>query len=217
MSLRRTLIALPVAAAASVALAGPAAAAPATGLTHVECVGTGKACTARVNLAGGASDLRVAVVLRKRGMRLVSAQPSSPALAGSYAISDQVRRDFNKEYVFTLDAVESIPSGSSLVLRFAAPAKQKSRIVRCKGDAEQCVAKVPIGGGASNRKVVVQLPGTDMALASVSPSSSSLEGAYEISNQKLRTGGSEYVFTLSAAQATPAGAYLKIAFEQAIR
>jgi hypothetical protein len=55
-----------------------------------------------------------------------------------------------------------------------------------------------------------------MALASVTPNRSSLEGAYDISNQKLRTGGSEYVFTLSAAQATPAGSYLKVAFEQAI-
>ena len=61
------------------------------------------------------------------------------------------------------------------------------------------------------------LPDTDMALASVSPSSSTLEDAYEISNQKLRSGGSEYVFTLSAARATPAGAYLKVVFEQAIR
>ena len=113
--------------------------------------------------------------------------------------------------------MEAAPSGSTLVLRFAAPSKQKAQIVRCKGNAEKCVAKVPIGGGASNRKVVVQLPSADMALASVSPSSPSLEGAYEISNQKLRTGGSEYVFTLSAAQATPAGAYLKIGFEQAIR
>jgi len=89
MTLRRTILALPVAVAAAAALAGPAAAAPATGLVHVDCVGTGKACTAQVNLAGGASDLRVAVVLKKRGMRLVSAQPSAPSLAGSYAISDQ--------------------------------------------------------------------------------------------------------------------------------
>ena len=217
MSLRRTLIALPVAVAASAALAGPAAAAPATGLVHVECAGTGKACTARVNLAGGASNLRVAVVLKKRGMRLVSAKPSSSTLAGSYAISDQVRRDFNKEYVFTLNAVESAPAGSAVVLKFAAPAKQRAQIVRCKGNAEACVAKVPIGGGASNRKVVVQLPGTDMALASVAPSSPTLEGAYEIADQKLRTGGSEYVFTLSADQATPAGSYLRVAFEQSVR
>ena len=217
MTLRRTITALPIALAAAAALAGPAAAAPATGLVHVDCVGNGKACTARVDLAGGASDLRVAVVLKQRGMRLVSAKPSSSALTGSYAISDQVRRDFGKEYVFTLDAVEATPPGSTLVLRFAAPAKQRAQIVRCKGDAETCVAKVPIGGGASNRKVVVQLPDTAMALASVSPSSPALEGAYEISNQKLRTGGSEYVFTLSAARATPAGAYLKVVFEQAIR
>ena len=218
MSLRRTLIALPVALVGAAALAGPAAAAaPATGLIHVDCVGNGKACTARVNLAGGASNLRVAVVLKKRGMRLVSAQPSSPSLAGSYAISDQVRRDFDKEYVFTLNAVEAAPSGSAVVLKFAAPAKrQKATIIRCKGNAEDCVAKVPIGGGASNRKVVVQLPDTNMALASVTPNRSSLEGAYSISNQKLRTGGSEYVFTLSAVQGTPAGSYLKVAFEQAI-
>ena len=76
---------------------------------------------------------------------------------------------------------------------------------------------MPIGGGASNRKVVVQLPGTDMALASVAPSSPSLAGAYAISGQKLRTGGSEYVFTLSADQATPAGSYLQIGFEQSVR
>ena len=69
----------------------------------------------------------------------------------------------------------------------------------------------------ANRKVVVQLPGTDMAPASVAPGSPTLEGAYEIADQKLRTGGSEYVFTLSADQATRAGSYLRVAFEQSVR
>ena len=77
--------------------------------------------------------------------------------------------------------------------------------------------RVPIGGGASNRKggrpAARHRHGALVGL----PQRPALEGAYEISNQKLRSGGSEYVFTLSAAQATPGRAYLKVVFEQAIR
>jgi hypothetical protein len=211
MLLRRpVLAALPVLALA--AAASPAAAAQQD--VHVTCKGGAQACTARVNLAGGASNERVVVALPGSKLRLVSAQPSSASLQGAYSVSDQASRAGGKEYVFTLNAVEAIPSGSALVLKFRKPAPASPQIVRCKGSATSCSAKVSIAGGASNRQVVIQLPATDLGLASVRPSSQTLRGAYSISDQRLRAGDSEYVLRLSAPQGTPSGSYLSFSFTQ---
>ena len=69
-----------------------------------------------------------------------------------------------------------------------------------------------LAGGASHKKVVVRLPDTDLRLASVRPNRSSLRGAYGLFGDRLRAGGSEYVFRLNAAQSTPRGSDLLLDF-----
>jgi pimeloyl-ACP methyl ester carboxylesterase len=84
--------------------------------------------------------------------------------------------------------------------------------VRCRGGPGLCRARVSLAGGASNKKVVVGLPDTDLGLSSVRPNRSSLRGAYGLFANRLRAGGSEYVFRLNAAQSIPRGSDLLLEF-----
>jgi hypothetical protein len=84
--------------------------------------------------------------------------------------------------------------------------------VRCRGGTNLCRARVSLAGGASNKKVVVRLPDTDLRLSSVRPNRSSLRGAYGLSANRLRAGGSEYVFRLNAAQSIRRGSDLILSF-----
>ena len=61
------------------------------------------------------------------------------------------------------------------VLRMVCPAA-----VRCRGDGDSCSARVSLAGGASNKKVVVDLTDTDLRLVSVRPNCRSLRGAYKL-------------------------------------
>lgn len=211
------MAALPLAALTSVAASG--AAAPASAEAHavrqstttVRCTGTATSCTATVSLAGGASNKRVVIQLPEAGMRLKSARPTSANLDGSYLISDQSSYAGGHRYAFTLSAAEA-PRGSALKLRFTRPSGSTPHIVRCTGSASLCRATIPLGGGASNRKVVVQLPATDLGLVAVKPSSRTLNGAYSMSRQHLRAGDSEYAFVLSAVQGAPRGSHLTLTF-----
>jgi pimeloyl-ACP methyl ester carboxylesterase len=87
--------------------------------------------------------------------------------------------------------------------------------VRCRGGADSCRARINLAGGASNKRVVIRLSDADLRLVSVRPNRRSLRGAYGISDQRLRAGGSEYVFRLNAAQSTRRGAYLILTFRAA--
>ena len=179
---------------------------------QVSCVGSATACTATVGLAGGASNEKVVIRLPAAGLRLVSAAPTSSELNGAYLVSDQAMQPGGRSYTFTLSAAEA-PARSALKFTFRKPptTTPTPTILRCTG-AMACTVKVPIGGGASNRRVVVQLPRLDLGLISVKPSSRTLRGAYSISDQRLRRHHSEYEFVLSAVQGTPAGSYLTMTF-----
>jgi hypothetical protein len=93
------------------------------------------------------------------------------------------------------------------VLRMVRPAT-----VRCRGGADSCRARVSLAGGASNKRVVVRLTDSDLRLVSVRPNRRSLCSAYGLLGQRLRVGGSEYVFRLNAAQSTRRGAHLTLTF-----
>jgi pimeloyl-ACP methyl ester carboxylesterase len=84
--------------------------------------------------------------------------------------------------------------------------------VRCGGGPESCRATVNLAGGASDKRVVIRLSDSDLRLVSVRPNRRSLRGAYGLSDQRLRAGGSEYVFRLNAVQSTRRGAYLTLTF-----
>ena len=49
--------------------------------------------------------------------------------------------------------------------------------VRCRGGRDSCRARLSLAGGASNKRVVIQLSDTDLRLASVGPNRGSLRGA----------------------------------------
>ncbi len=179
--------------------------------THVTCVGSATSCTATVSLAGGASNEKVSIALPDPGVRLESVKPTSSNLDGAYLVSDQARSANGRQYTFALSAAEA-PQGSALKFAFHTPGQRNAEIVRCTGGGATCTAQVGIGGGASNRLVVVQLPRTDLGLVSVRPSSSTLRGAYSLSDQRLRKGDSEYQLVLSAVEGTPAGSNLILTF-----
>ena len=89
--------------------------------------------------------------------------------------------------------------------------------VRCRGGADSCRARVRLAGGASDRRVVIRLPDSHLRLVSARPNRSSLRGAYGLSGERLRAGGSEYVFRLNAVQSTRPGAYLILRFRASQR
>src|SRR5262249_17843933 len=72
-------------------------------------------------------------------------------------------------------------------LRMVRPA-----VVRCRGGRDSCRARVRLAGGASNKRVVVELSDTDLRLVSVRPNRRSLRGAYGLFGNRLREGGSQY-------------------------
>jgi hypothetical protein len=84
--------------------------------------------------------------------------------------------------------------------------------VRCRGGGDSCRARVNLAGGASDKRMVIRLSDTDLRLVSVRPNRRALRGAYGLFGQRLRAGGSEYVFTLNAVQSTRRGAYLILTF-----
>jgi hypothetical protein len=84
--------------------------------------------------------------------------------------------------------------------------------VPCRARGGTCRASVSLAGGASDKKVVVGLTDTDLRLVSVRPNHRSLRGSYGLSGNRLRRGGSEYVFRLNAAQSTGADSKLILSF-----
>jgi hypothetical protein len=206
-----TLVATTASVPASAATTGHAPPAPARHVTHVSCKGTSTACTASVSLAGGASNERVAIVLPSTGLRLTGVKPNHRTLKGSYLVSDQHLRADGRTYAFTLNAARA-PRGSALTFTFRQAKAGSVTLVRCTGSAAHCHARIPIGGGASNKRYAVQLPATDLSLTSVRPSSHTLRGAYSLSRQHLSKGGSEYAFRLNAVQGAPRGSHLTLTF-----
>jgi hypothetical protein len=83
----------------------------------------------------------------------------------------------------------------------------------CVGAEEACSVKVPIGGGASNERIAVELTGTDMGEPTIDVDPE-YEGAYEIGDAEFTTGGSIYAFTLNAVESIPEGVELEMTFAQ---
>lgn len=178
----------------------------------VQCRGGSNSCTARVSLAGGAGNEPVVIRLSDTDLRLVSVRPNRPGLRGAYRLSHQRLRSGGSEFVVRLNAVQSIRRGSFLVFTFRVPGGGRATIVRCRGGSNACTARVGLAGGASNRRVVIQLTDSDLRLVSVRPNRASLRGAYSITRQRMRQGGSEYALTLNAVQSIRRGAFLIFRF-----
>lgn len=125
MRIRLQAAALVAAATAGLGVAAlPASAAPTTdaaALRTVACRGGSHLCRAKVSLAGGASNEQIVVRLTDTDLRLVSIRPNRSYLRGAYLVSGGHFRLGGSEYVFTLNAVQSIRVGSFLFLTFRAP------------------------------------------------------------------------------------------------
>jgi hypothetical protein len=104
----------------------------------------------------------------------------------------------------------SIPTGVGA--RGAKPPKGGSRIVKCRGSARSCQARISLAGGAHNRKIVIRLTDTNLALHSVKAPPRRKHAAYMLTDGKLVRGGSEYVVTLNAARSCPRGSHLILTF-----
>jgi hypothetical protein len=86
----------------------------------VQCRGGGNSCTARVSIAGGASNEKLVIELTDTDLALVSVKANRSSLRGAYGLSEHRFRLGGSEYVVTLNAVQSIPPGSFLTFTFRA-------------------------------------------------------------------------------------------------
>ena len=113
-----------VAAAVAVIVSGPASGAgpPAhqARTKTVQCRGGSNSCTARVSIAGGASNEKLVIELTDTDLALVSVKANRASLRGAYGLSEHRFVLGGSEYVVTLNAVQSIPSGSFLTFTFRA-------------------------------------------------------------------------------------------------
>ncbi len=85
----------------------------------VDCVGAEEACSAKIGLGGGRSDVVINVALTGTNMGAPTFTPSSADLKGAYEISDATFTTGGSVYSFTLNAVESIPDSGYVTLAFA--------------------------------------------------------------------------------------------------
>jgi len=99
----------------------------------------------------------------------------------------------------------------ALVGALAAPAAaQVSR--PCVGSDTICEATFSMSGGASNERLTVRLPDTNLRLLSVNATPGFVHGAYVLSRGRFSEGGSVYTTTLDAVQGMPRNARLMLTF-----
>ena len=104
----------------------------------------------------------------------------------------------------------SIPTG--LGRSGAKPPKGGTQVVKCRGNARSCLAKISLARGARNRKIVIQLTDTDLSLRSIKAPPRRKHAAYSLTNGRFVQGGSRYVVTLSAARSSRPGSQLTLRF-----
>jgi hypothetical protein len=95
----------------------------------------------------------------------------------------------------------------------AAPAGAAgSSTASCRGSATFCEATFSLAGGASNKRLTVQLTDTNLKLLAVNATPAFVHGAYRLFGGRFTTGGSVYTVGLDAVQGIPAGAKLIMTF-----
>lgn len=93
----------------------------------------------------------------------------------------------------------------------AAPASaQVSR--PCVGSDTICEATFSMSGGASNERLTVRLPDTNLRLLAVNANPAFAHGAYLLTRGRFSVGGSIYTATLDAVQGMPQNARLILTF-----
>lgn len=87
-----------------------------------------------------------------------------------------------------------------------------SATAACRGGERACTATFSLAGGASDKRLVVHLPGTNLKLVAHSVTPHWIAGAYALSRGGYSLGGSVYTTTLNAVQSIPRGAKLRLEF-----
>jgi hypothetical protein len=80
-----------------------------------------------------------------------------------------------------------------------------SATARCVGSEHLCGVSFSLVGGASNKRLTVNLPGTNMHVLNSFPIPLTLRGAYRLSGPRFSLGGSVYSVTLNAVGSIRAG------------
>jgi hypothetical protein len=95
----------------------------------------------------------------------------------------------------------AVPSASAQGARAAIG----SASARCVGSEHLCGVSFSLVGGASNKRLTVNLPGTNMHVLNTFAIPLSLRGAYRLSAPRFSLGGSVYSVTLNAVRAIRVG------------
>jgi hypothetical protein len=110
-----------------------------------------------------------------------------------------------------LACLAAIAAGA-LVAPSAAQAAGSQTVV-CKGSEARCTATISLAGGASDKTIRVELPGTSaLRLIGVSATPSYAAGAYDLYDPGYSLGGSLFTSKLSAVKSLPKGAKLRLRF-----
>jgi hypothetical protein len=102
--------------------------------------------------------------------------------------------------------------------------KRRTKVVRCRGTARRCRARVGIAGGAVNRKIVIRLPGRNLHLRSVKvfprriatiddERAAGSEQLYRFSDVRFKPRRRRFVVILNAAEWSPPGSHLIVKFK----
>jgi hypothetical protein len=83
---------------------------------------------------------------------------------------------------------------------------------RCVGSEHLCGVSFSLAGGASNKRLTVNLPGTNLHLLNRFATPLSVQGAYRLSAPRFSLGGSVYSVTLNAVASIRAPARLNLVF-----
>lgn len=108
-------------------------------------------------------------------------------------------------------ALIAAAAAALLALPAAASAAGSATAV-CSGGEMACSATFSLAGGASNKRLTVELPGTSLKLVSHTVTPHWVAGAYALSSGRYSLGGSVYTVTLNAVQSIPRGAKLRLEF-----
>jgi hypothetical protein len=116
----RRLAAAVLAAGALAAIAAPGAGAKTVSL---KCRGGSNACNATIGLAGGASNKKLKISLTDTNLKLVGISVKPAEVKGAYSLSKGSYSLGGSLYTVTLNAVQSIPKGATLTLKFSSHGK----------------------------------------------------------------------------------------------
>jgi hypothetical protein len=117
---RSLALSLVVLASVAATSAGALSAQSAGKTVTVACHGS-SSCSAVVSLAGGASNKKLRIALSDTNLKLVARVVKPSSVRGAYSLAHGSYSLGGSLYTVTLNAVQSIPKGATLTLKFAEP------------------------------------------------------------------------------------------------